>query len=318
MPLELSLASASEISPLRRWLLPIGLVGTAYLAAAAVVDIARAPLFPFFTVAVLLASYFGDHRSGLLAVGLSAGINALVMTHARGNWTRLDADHAFRLAAFLLVALVGVGVVYRLQILLERERVLNALVDTNPSMTVVTDASGCILAFNHQCERVTGYKATEVIGKTIPEVFLSEDWIPVVAERFRTFDAEALAHPHENPWRTKSGEERLIEWRCTRIQSPRAEKPLVIGIGIDVTDQKRLAAVLAEAENTRRRTEMVNQLAHEIFNPMQAMTNALTLAQLADGEAEKYIRLAEEQLKRMSEVSSALLVATEKPVGPDS
>jgi PAS domain S-box-containing protein len=251
-------------------------------------------------------------------LGLSLAINCLILAHQEGHWFLPDGEHLRRLLAFLAVSGVGVGIVHRLQLLLERERVLNALVHTNPSLTVVTDSEGRILAFNHQCERVTGYKAEEVVGKTIPELFLSEEWVPIVAERFRTYNAEVLAQPHENPWRTKSGEERLIEWRCTRVHSPRAEKPLVIGIGIDVTDQKRLAAAVAEAENTRRRTQIVNDLAHEIFNPMQAMTNALTLAQQTDGHADQYIRLAEEQLKRMSEVSNALLVATENPPKPRS
>jgi PAS domain S-box-containing protein len=315
MSLELSVPPSDSPAPWRRWGVPVVLVGFAYLVTAAVVDIGRAPLFPFFVAAVLLSSYFGNRGSGVLAVGLSLIINGILLSH-RGTWAVPDAEAFFRLFAFAVVSLVGVGVVHRLQILLERERVLNVLVNTNPSLTVVTDAEGRILAFNHQCERITGYKAEEVMGKSISELFLSDEWIPVVAERFREWNAEVLAQPHENPWRTKSGEERLIEWRCTRMASPRAEKPLVIGIGIDVTDQKRLAAALAEADHSRQRARMVNDLAHEIFNPMQAMTNALTLAQHSDGQAQQYIRMAEEQLKRMSEVSSALLLATEREKPP--
>jgi len=310
--LELSVSTPAPLASWKRWGVPVALVSLAYVLTAAMVDLGRAPLFPFFVSAVLLSAYLGDRWSGLVAVGLSITINGTLLSHSHGVWSMPDKDLLFRLLAFAVVSMIGVGVVHRLQLLLERERVLNALVHTNPSMTVVTDAEGRILAFNHQCERITGYKAEEVVGKTIPAVFLSEEWVPIVAERFRTFNAEALAQPHENPWRTKTGEERLIEWRCTRIESPRAEKPLVIGIGIDVTDQKRLAAALAEAESTRQRAKIVNELAHEIFNPMQAMTNALTLAHHADGHSEQYIRLAEEQLKRMTDVSKALLLATER------
>jgi len=130
----------------------------------------------------------------------------------------------------------------------ETQRSLEAVVETVPSLIVLTDAEGRILMFNRACEELTGYKREEVIGKKIPELFLPPEWIPVVQKRFADPYAPEVRAPHENPWLTKSGEERLIEWRCTALPSPKDGRPCVLGTGVDITERKQADEALRKSE----------------------------------------------------------------------
>lgn len=62
---------------------------------------------------------------------------------------------------------------------------------------------------------VSGYLASEVIGKYVWDLFLSEEVEPVKAAFFE-LQAEN-PHSFENYWLTKTGDRRLISWSSTSI-----------------------------------------------------------------------------------------------------
>lgn len=172
----------------------------------------------------------------------------------------------------------------------ESERLSWAVLETAPSLIVLTDPEGHILLFNRACEVLTGYKREEVIGKTIPELFLPPEWIPIVQKRFADPFAPEVRAPHENPWRTKSGEERLIEWRCTVLPSPVDGSPHILGKGIDITERKRAAEALRRSEEEARQLAQENAVMAEVGRIISSTLNI----------DEVYERFAEEVRKLIS------------------
>lgn len=105
--------------------------------------------------------------------------------------------------------------------------------ESQECLVVAVDPAGRIVSFNAACERLTGYSRDEVLGKSLLDLFVPEDWREVVLARFARIDSGELRFPHVNPWKAKNGELKMIEWRCS--QSPNAEeKPLIVGIGFEV------------------------------------------------------------------------------------
>jgi len=270
----------------------------------------RAPLLVFFFAAILASAYFGGRVGGLVATGLAIPAVLLFFTE-RKAFHPLFRDDVVRLAALVIAGLIGIYIIDRLQKAVERERLLRALVETSPTLTLLADQAGRIQMFNHQCEVVTGYRRDEVVGKTISDLFLPPEWGPVVQKRLSAPDAPEVQAPHENPWKTKSGELRMIEWRC-RLLRTRGATPLVLAIGVDVTEKKREAALQLEAERLATRAVLVNELAHEMNNPLQALANLLTLAQLekGDGNGADHIRAIGTEVQRLSALSRKLLNVT--------
>ncbi len=160
----------------------------------------------------------------------------------------------------------------------EKERLrsmVEALAETAPTLIVVVDDHGRIVHFNRACEEVSGCSRTEVMGKTISELSLPPRWSQAVAEHLAGPLAGSLKEPHVIPWITRSGQERLIEWRCVTVTSPPpAGGNLLMGIGLDVTERERAQQELlkshARLERVLQGTLDVIEQATEARDPYTA------------------------------------------------
>jgi PAS domain S-box-containing protein len=96
-------------------------------------------------------------------------------------------------------------------------------------LIVFADCDGKIVSFNSECERVTGFSEKEMIGRSLVETLVPPDWRNLVLGRFRAASAFDVRNPHCNPWITRDGTQRMIEWSCTFV--PGDDGPLVLGRG---------------------------------------------------------------------------------------
>lgn len=97
-------------------------------------------------------------------------------------------------------------------------------------MVVATDVLGCLVLFNSVCETVTGYLRTEVLGQPLIELLVPEAWRGAMAARLRDASDESFMQPFRCPWRIRSGEERMIEWRYG-VRGLGTPNQLAFGIG---------------------------------------------------------------------------------------
>lgn len=97
------------------------------------------------------------------------------------------------------------------------------------NLVVIVGHDGAIRTFNRECERVTGYARSEVIGGNLIDLFVPQEWRTTVLSRFAGATEHELRAPHRNPWRTKQGASVMIEWRCSYL--PSFDGTLVVGFG---------------------------------------------------------------------------------------
>jgi signal transduction histidine kinase len=95
-------------------------------------------------------------------------------------------------------------------------------------------------------------------------------------------------------------------------QPIRDNKGLVTGIfvlGIDVTESKRAEQVLLQSEKLNAVGRLASSIAHEINNPLEAVTNLIYLAQKAaeNPDAKRYLHDAEVELRRVSVIANQTL-----------
>ncbi|MDH4157123.1 MAG: PAS domain S-box protein, partial [candidate division Zixibacteria bacterium] len=148
------------------------------------------------------------------------------------------------------------------QLASERDFV-HSLLETANSLILCLDSQARITVFNRECERITGYHRSEVIGRPWPDIFLPEDHRHHALDSFSEW---VRAHPsdrYEGPIITKSGDVRTILWSNSAILSDDSDKITAIAVGQDITDRKAAERALQESE--RRFRELADLLPQTVF-----------------------------------------------------
>ena len=83
----------------------------------------------------------------------------------------------------------------------------------------------------------------------------------------------------------------------------------VIVLGVDMTDAKRTEQILLQSEKLNAVGRLASSIAHEINNPLEAVTNLIYLAQnvAVNPEAQQYLKTAEIELRRVSAIANQTL-----------
>ncbi len=188
-------------------------------------------------------------------------------------------------------------------------RMLAAIVESCDDAIVSKDLNGIVTSWNPSAERMFGYPAEEIIGKPInliipEELQHDEDMILGKIRR-----GERIEH-FETVRVTKSG--KRIDVSLT-ISPLKDETGGVIGaakVARDITERKRTDEALRRAERLAAAGQLAAAIAHEINNPMQSLTNLLSLISYKtslDENAHQLIAMADAELSRMSHITRQML-----------
>ncbi len=91
-----------------------------------------------------------------------------------------------------------------------------------------------------------------------------------------------------------------------------------IGVISDVSQRRRAVEALIQAEKLAATGRLAASIAHEINNPLEAVTNLMFLLRQVDDSSERrnYLALAEQEIKRVSEIATQTLRFYRDPAGP--
>ena len=294
-------------------LLPlVAAISTSFLAQTD-----RAPFFPAFTAAAVLASLFGGTMPGLLCVAESAAINAVM---ARPSWTLRVAsiDDMLRIIAFALVActlVLLIGAVAELQRSLDKQRselyiTLRSIADG----VIATDARGRVMMMNPAAEQATGYRLADAAGRPLRAVFHIVDGAsraPVEnpVERVLQTGEVALLTNHTLLLRP-DGTEIAISDSAAPVRDAQGRTTGVVLVFRDVSEATARHNALIRSEKLEAAVRLGATIAHETNNPLEALANLLFLISADDGISDSTrasVELAQAELLRASEASRRTL-----------
>lgn len=146
-------------------------------------------------------------------------------------------------------------------------RFLRAVLETAGSLVCVVDAQGRVVAFNRECELLTGWDEEEVKDRPIAEFLVPE-------EARRGFGHWlAAVQPNRSPEvnlfevQTRGGDRKLVEWRTTALTDEAGVTTHVIATGIDVTRRHEAEEALRASERQLRSIAETVEEGLIVFSP---------------------------------------------------
>lgn len=175
---------------------------------------------------------------------------------------------------------------------------------------LTVDSRGSIIYFNRAAERVLGYKEEEVKGMHCEAVFAER--MPELARRLMDGVRDWLEHPRFE-LEIVSPEGRPIPLGLsTSILTDEAEGMRgIIAIFSDLTEAKRLEAKMRTADRLAAVGELSASIAHEIRNPLAAISGSVEVLKSeldVSEENERLLSLIVKESDRLTKILSEFLL----------
>ncbi len=168
----------------------------------------------------------------------------------------------------------------------------------------------------------------EIFGRPFSDTSASDDWTNFIVEEDRAHVLEAVeaatsvgqSFRVEFRVRWPSGDLHWLESRGT----PSAANPRIWhGVTIDITDRKNAESALVRSEKLAAIGRLSATIAHEVNNPLEAVTNLIYLAKAdpkLSPETSDYLQRADQELARLSVIARRTLtfVRSRSAPGPVS
>ena len=169
---------------------------------------------------------------------------------------------------------------------------------------IVRDMKGAILFWNAGAEALYGWQREEILGKSVHQVLQTK--FPMDYSSVQ----ETLAR--DGKWEgnltqiTRDGQEVVVACR----KALKAGGNAVLEINRDITAQLKAEDALRKTERLAAMGRVAGIIAHEINNPLEAITNTFYLLRdhpSLDEEARYYAKLGEEELIRVAHITRQTL-----------
>ncbi len=189
------------------------------------------------------------------------------------------------------------------------ERRFHRLVEAMPLALLIADASGQVSYCNASVEKLLGYSEHELRSGSVT----IDDIFPRTTE-MTVHLLQMIA----------TGPEKTIEIECIRKDG--AHVPILLGAALlnpespaieqqmaaflaDLTEQKHSHEIMKQTEKLAAAGRLAASIAHEINNPLEAVTNCLYLLQRThlEDHAREYITLAQNELERVVHITTQTL-----------
>jgi PAS domain S-box-containing protein len=116
------------------------------------------------------------------------------------------------------------------------------------AILLILSHDGTVRKINARGCELLGCPEEEIVGKNWLDTFIPPSHRDQVRAAFETLvtDPESV-ESHENPVLTRSGEERIVEWRNTSFVDEATGSTITLSAGIDITDRRRAEHELRES-----------------------------------------------------------------------
>jgi PAS domain S-box-containing protein len=181
---------------------------------------------------------------------------------------------------------------------------LSALIEASPVGIIRFRQDRTVSSWSAAAERMLGWKADEIIGKQLPIAQDStHDWSELVG---KLTAGASLVHIETKQVRQDGSiMDALVSGAPIHNSTGQAQE--FIGVIADSTELKLAKEALIRTEKLSAAGRLAASIAHEINNPLEAVTNLLYLARSAPERTQDFLAMADEELARVTHLTKQTL-----------
>jgi two-component system, NtrC family, sensor kinase len=186
----------------------------------------------------------------------------------------------------------------------EQFRLRSDLIELASDTIVVRNMDGSVQFWNAGAEALYGWGRQEMLGHDMHQIL--QTVFPVSREEVEAALRERGSWHGHLRQTTKNGSEIIVACRKTLNDAGNA----VLEVGRDISAQLRAEEALRESERLAAMGRVAGIIAHEINNPLAAITNIFYLLRnhpSLDNDARHFAELAEQELERVSHITRQTL-----------
>ena len=177
------------------------------------------------------------------------------------------------------------------------------LTETTQSLVCVFDREGRIVLFNDACERATGFRREELLGRDACDFVIPSEEREAFREFLTYVWKTGKPSPQVGHWQTKDGGRRLIAW-SNRPMTDAAGNPVsLVTTGIDLTDRAPRQEDDALSGDPEAKLAEISRLASE----QRALRRVATLV-AAEASPERVFTAVSEECARVLQVNSSAVM----------
>ncbi len=225
-----------------------------------------------------------------------------------------------RLIVFMLISVLVAGLARqrsRAETRTDEIRQQLAAIVTNSEDAIISfTVDGIVTSWNRGAEMLYGYTALEIVGRPLA-VLVPVDRMSEEERNLERLNREERAGSYETERVHKNGSRLRILLSVSPIRNEAGDLVGASAIARDISQQKRTEEALRRNERLATAGRLTAAIAHEIRNPLEALTNLVYLSRRDANGRDEYLRLAEQEIGRLDSIAQQALGFVRETTAPE-
>jgi len=193
---------------------------------------------------------------------------------------------------------------------------LAAIVESSEDAIVSFNVDGIVTSWNRGAEALYGYSASEIVGRPT-SVLIPPDKLIEFADNMARLSRDESVGSYQTERLDKTGGRLTVLLSVSPLRNEQGKLIGASAIARDITSQKRTEEALRRNERLATAGRLTAAIAHEIKNPLEALTNLIYLARRDESGRDAYLGLAEKEIGRLDSIAQQALGLVREGAHPE-
>jgi len=276
------------------------------------------PFVIFILAVVFIARFFGFGPAVLCTFSSALVLDYFAFRSRLGM--AMSQNELQRVGVFILISVLVAGLARqrsRAETLADEVRQqLAAIVTSSEDAIISFTVDGIVTSWNRGAEALYGYSPAEIIGRPI-SVLVPPDRLEEFCNNMARLNREERVGSYQTERFDKNGTRLTVLLSVSPLRNEEGKLVGASAIARDVGAQKRTEEALRRNERLATAGRLTAAIAHEIKNPLEALTNLVYLARRDANGRDEYLRLAEQEIGRLDSIAQQALGFVREGASPE-